>query len=58
MKMTIIYALTSVIFGIYGTTAIASNTNQESQNLATVVSQEKQAVIGSWDEFNSKKLID
>lgn len=56
MKMTIIYALISVIFGVYGTTAIAGNPNRVSQNLATAVSQEKQSVIGAWDEFNSRKI--
>ena len=56
MKITIIYVLISVIFGVYGTTAIASNANQVSQNLASVVSQEKQAVIGNWNAFNSGKI--
>ncbi|MDM4208055.1 haloacid dehalogenase-like hydrolase [Klebsiella spallanzanii] len=56
MKMTIIYTLISVIFGVYGTTAIASNTNQTSQNLATVVSQEKRSVIANWDQFNLERI--
>lgn len=56
MKMTIIYALLSVFFGVYGTTASASNTNQMSQNLETAIPQQKQIVIGNWDEFNSRKI--
>lgn len=56
MKMTIIYTLISVIFGVYGTTAIASNTNQTSQNLATVVSQEKRSAIANWDQFNLERI--
>ena len=56
MKMTIIYALLSVFFGVYGTTASASNTNQVSQNLETAIPQQKQIVIGNWDEFNSRKI--
>lgn len=56
MKMKIIYTLISVTLGLYGTAAIASNTNQVSQHLETTTAQEIRSVTGNWDQFNSGRI--
>ena len=57
MKLTIIYALLSAFFGVYGTTASASNTNQVSQNLETATSSTQEKLTGSFKKQSRSQRI-